>query len=125
MVELIAVFADRFGLHSGIFGWVSSLDLNYVGYAIVGLFVVTWAVALAVWHFGRIEEKWSSDLAGRRRGLAVRDAVSTFGHLPAHARMWWAGSSISGPREKVAPCHHRDHLRWYLPGLPSALQSPP
>ncbi len=29
-----------------------SLDLNYVGYAIVGLFVLTWVVALAVWRFG-------------------------------------------------------------------------
>jgi len=26
---------------------------------IVGLFVVTWLVALAVWRFGRIEERWS------------------------------------------------------------------
>ena len=30
----------------------ASLDLNYVGYAIVGLFVLTWVVALAVWRFG-------------------------------------------------------------------------
>jgi high-affinity nickel-transport protein len=29
---------------------------------IVGLFVATWAIALAVWRFGRIEEKWSADL---------------------------------------------------------------
>jgi len=29
----------------------------------VGLFVLAWAVALAVWRFGRIEERWSSDLA--------------------------------------------------------------
>ena len=30
-----------------------------VGYAIVALFVLTWAVALAVWHFGRVEERWT------------------------------------------------------------------
>jgi high-affinity nickel-transport protein len=30
-----------------------------VGFAIVGLFVVTWAVAVAVWRLGRIEERWS------------------------------------------------------------------
>jgi high-affinity nickel-transport protein len=29
---------------------------------IAGLFVVTWAVALAVWHFGHIEERWSAHL---------------------------------------------------------------
>jgi high-affinity nickel-transport protein len=26
---------------------------------IVGLFVATWAIALTVWHFGRIEERWT------------------------------------------------------------------
>ena len=41
---------------------MSGLDLNYVGYAIVGLFVVTWILALAVWRFGRIEEKWTAGL---------------------------------------------------------------
>ncbi len=24
----------------------------------MGIFVVTWLGALAIWHFGRIEEKW-------------------------------------------------------------------
>jgi len=48
--------ADRFSLTGGIFGWVTAIDLNYVGYAIVALFVVTRAVALSVWHFGRIED---------------------------------------------------------------------
>ena len=38
-------------------------DLNFVGYAIVALFVLTWVVALAVWRFGRIEEKWTAALA--------------------------------------------------------------
>lgn len=64
MIELIAVFADRFSLSVGVFGWASNLDLNYVGYAIVALFVLTWAIALAVWRFGRIEEKWTAGLRG-------------------------------------------------------------
>jgi nickel/cobalt transporter (NiCoT) family protein len=35
-------------------------DMGAVGFAIVGMFVVTWAVSLAVWHFGRIEERWTA-----------------------------------------------------------------
>src|SRR4051812_22889696 len=35
------------------------VDFDAVGYAIAGLFVVTWVVALAVWRYGRIEERWS------------------------------------------------------------------
>jgi high-affinity nickel-transport protein len=69
MVELVAVFSEKFGLEDGVVGWVAALDLNYVGYAIVALFVVTWLTALAVWRFGRIEEKWSSGLRQAERAV--------------------------------------------------------
>ncbi len=62
-VELISILTDRLGITSGPLAAIGSVDLNYVGYAIVGLFVLTWLVALAVWRFGRIEEKWSRGLA--------------------------------------------------------------
>jgi high-affinity nickel-transport protein len=58
-VELIAVLAEKLGLNGGVWDVARSIDLNVAGYAIVGLFVVTWIIALAVWHFGRIEERWS------------------------------------------------------------------
>jgi nickel/cobalt transporter (NiCoT) family protein len=61
-VELMSILADRLSLTGGIWDFASNLDLNLVGYFIVGLFVVTWAVALAIWHFGRIEERWSAHL---------------------------------------------------------------
>ena len=61
-VELLAVFADKFSLSGGVWDFASNLDLNLVGYCIVGLFVATWAIALAIWHFGRIEERWSGHL---------------------------------------------------------------
>jgi len=35
------------------------VDLNVVGYAIVGLFAVTWAAAVLVWRMARIEERWA------------------------------------------------------------------
>jgi len=62
-IELMAVFADKLGLTGQPWDFVSNLDLNLVGYGIVGLFVVTWAIALGVWRFGHIEEKWSAKLA--------------------------------------------------------------
>jgi high-affinity nickel-transport protein len=58
-IELLSVLADRLSLRGGIWDVASGLDLNLLGYFIVGLFVVTWAVALAVWRFARIEERWS------------------------------------------------------------------
>nr|WP_240970373.1 HoxN/HupN/NixA family nickel/cobalt transporter [Actinacidiphila epipremni] len=61
-VELLGLVSDKAGLHGAFWDWVGGLDLNIVGYVIVGLFFVTWAVALAVWKFGNIEEKWSAGL---------------------------------------------------------------
>jgi high-affinity nickel-transport protein len=46
---------------SGPLAWLASLDLGYVGFGIVGLFAVTWAVALAAWRFGRIEQRWAPE----------------------------------------------------------------
>jgi high-affinity nickel-transport protein len=46
-IELMSVLGADIGV-----------DLNLLGYAIVALFVATWAIALGVWHFGRIEERW-------------------------------------------------------------------
>jgi high-affinity nickel-transport protein len=59
-VELLAVLADRLALHGGVWDLATGLDLNTVGYAVVGLFVLTWALAFAVWRFARIEERWSA-----------------------------------------------------------------
>ncbi len=56
-VELLGLLADQLGLHGAFWDWVSSLDLNIIGFVIVGLFVMTWIVALAVWRFARIEER--------------------------------------------------------------------
>ncbi|MFF7355897.1 MULTISPECIES: HoxN/HupN/NixA family nickel/cobalt transporter [Streptomyces] len=62
-VELLGLLADRLDLHGPFWDWISGLDLNTVGFVIVGLFVATWAIALLVWKTGRIEEKWTAGLA--------------------------------------------------------------
>ena len=61
-IEIVSILVDKLGIESGPMAWIGELDLNKVGYAIVGLFVATWAVALLVWHYGRIEEKWSQQV---------------------------------------------------------------
>jgi high-affinity nickel-transport protein len=61
-IELLSILAEKLRLEGGFWVWVSNLDLNLVGYGIVGLFVVTWAVAIAVWRLARIEEKWAAGM---------------------------------------------------------------
>src|SRR3954468_24381982 len=59
-VELLSIAVDRLDLSGGFWGWVAGVDLNALGYVVFGLFVVTWALALAVWRFGRIEDRWAA-----------------------------------------------------------------
>ncbi len=62
VVELLSILTDKLDVTTGPLAAIGAIDLEFVGYWIVGLFVVTWVVALAVWRLGRIEERWSADL---------------------------------------------------------------
>lgn len=59
LLVLVGLLVERLGVESGPLAWIASLDLGYVGFAVVGLFLLAWALALAVWRFGRIEERWA------------------------------------------------------------------
>ncbi len=59
VIELVSILTQKLDITSGPLAAVGRLDLQDVGFWIVGLFVVTWLVSLAVWRIGRIEERWS------------------------------------------------------------------
>jgi len=63
VLVLTGLLVERLGVQTGPLAWLASLDLGFVGFAVVGLFVVTWGVALAVWRFGRIEQRWAPEEA--------------------------------------------------------------
>jgi len=58
-IELLSIAAEKLSLTGGFWQWVAGIDLNVVGYIVVGLFVATWAIAMAIWRFARIEERWA------------------------------------------------------------------
>ncbi len=64
-IEIIGLLGDQLGITNGPVAWIGSIDLSQIGYAIVGLFLVTWAVSVAIWRLGRIEQRWSSGLNNR------------------------------------------------------------
>ena len=57
-IELLGIVGAKLGLHAGFWGWVANVDLNALGYFIVGLFAFTWLLALAVWRLARLEDRW-------------------------------------------------------------------
>jgi nickel/cobalt transporter (NiCoT) family protein len=67
-IELGGLLASELHLSGAFWGWFENIDLNVLGFVIVGLFVATWAIALSVWRVCRIEERWGAalrDTAGR------------------------------------------------------------
>jgi nickel/cobalt transporter (NiCoT) family protein len=61
-IEIFSLLAEKLGLSGGAWDWPAAIDLNTIGFAIFGLFVATWLVALAIWHFGNIEERWTAPI---------------------------------------------------------------
>ena len=58
-IELGGLAASELHLSGPVWNRLENVDLNLVGFAIAGMFVAAWALALTVWRFGRIEERWS------------------------------------------------------------------
>jgi nickel/cobalt transporter (NiCoT) family protein len=59
-VELLGLLGQDGGLSGGFWSFMANFNINTAGFVIVGVFVLTWAIALAVWHFGKIEQKWDT-----------------------------------------------------------------
>jgi high-affinity nickel-transport protein len=60
VVELLQVASEKLSLRGGAWEWLAALDFGKIGYAIVGLFFVTWAVAVLIWKRRHIEERWGA-----------------------------------------------------------------
>src|SRR5690242_4144065 len=63
-VEILGLISQEYRLGGGFWAFIGNFDINKAGFVIVGVFVVTWAVALAIWHFGKIEQKWEAAAEG-------------------------------------------------------------
>jgi high-affinity nickel-transport protein len=59
-VEILGLIEQEYRLTGEFWTFMGNFDINKAGFVVVGVFVLTWAVALAVWHFGKIEQKWDT-----------------------------------------------------------------
>jgi high-affinity nickel-transport protein len=75
-VEVLGLIAQQTHLSGGFWGFMQDFNINTAGFVIVGMFVLTWLVALAIWHFGRIEQKWEAAADGPRDWPEVSDERS-------------------------------------------------
>jgi high-affinity nickel-transport protein len=66
-IELLQVLARRLSLSGGFWDGLNALDFGKIGYVVVGLFVLTWAISYGVWKVRRVEERWAAMLEVRSR----------------------------------------------------------
>jgi high-affinity nickel-transport protein len=61
-IELGGLIAQHLNLSGTFWNWFENIDINFLGFVIVGMFIATWAIAVTVWHLAHIEERWSAHL---------------------------------------------------------------
>jgi high-affinity nickel-transport protein len=59
-IEIVGLLAQKLDGQGSFWAWWENVDINTVGFIIVGMFIATWTVALAIWHLGHVEERWSA-----------------------------------------------------------------
>lgn len=57
-IELVSILHDDLNWADPVTSWISSIDLNNAGVAIVGLFAITWIGAIAYWKLAGVEARW-------------------------------------------------------------------
>src|SRR6202050_4699554 len=62
-IEAFALLGQDAHLSGPFWSTLENFDINKAGFVIVGMFVLTWIVALAIWRFGHIEERWQPAVA--------------------------------------------------------------
>ncbi len=74
-VEIVGLITQEVNVRGSLATFFQNFNINTAGYFIVGLFVVTWLGALAVWRFARVEERWDQAAlhARSQRELAEHD----------------------------------------------------
>ena len=79
-IELLGLLTQELNWSGRTAAFFENFNLNAAGFAIAGLFVVTWVVALAIWRFGRIEQRWDDAARVARReagrGGSLNDPVA-------------------------------------------------
>jgi nickel/cobalt transporter (NiCoT) family protein len=71
-IEMLGVLTSEMHLSGPFWNFMANFNINEAGFAIAGLFALTWIVALAFWRFGKVEARWQQGLSqGEAQGTAL------------------------------------------------------
>lgn len=57
VIELAQVLSEKIGLTGRLWAWLQDLDFGRLGFALVGLFVLTWILSYGTWKILRLEQQ--------------------------------------------------------------------
>jgi high-affinity nickel-transport protein len=70
-IEILGLIGQEANLDTPFWNFFRTFNINTAGFVIVGMFALTWVVALLYWHLARVEEKWDSKMAPDRAAEAI------------------------------------------------------
>jgi high-affinity nickel-transport protein len=57
IIEVFQVFSQELGWTANFWVWLQNLDFNIMGFMLVGMFIVVWALAIIIWKVARLDQK--------------------------------------------------------------------
>ena len=97
--ELLGLLAKDTSLNGSFWSFMANFNINTAGFIVVGVFVLTWAVALGIWRLA----------ASSRSGRPARPAAGTSQPL-GQPRFSRPGSHRCGAASGAGPRRHRNLL---------------
>jgi high-affinity nickel-transport protein len=64
-IEIVGLLSAELHIHGGFWDFMAGFDINKAGFAIAGLFVVVWAIAVGCWRFGKLDRRWAPAAAAQ------------------------------------------------------------
>ena len=61
-VELAGLVAHEVKARGSFWSWLENINMSALGLVIGAMFAATWVLALLVWRYGRVEERWRARL---------------------------------------------------------------
>ncbi len=61
-IEILGLLPHELHWKGSFWHFMENFNINAAGFIIVGMFILTWGGAMVIWKYGRVEEKWTSQL---------------------------------------------------------------
>ena len=62
-IEILGIFTTEFHLNGSFWNVMANFNINVAGFCIAAMFVIVWAAALIYWRVGRVETRWTENVA--------------------------------------------------------------